>query len=142
MLVAPVTSTVPPTLRFLAIPTPPSITNAPVLELLDCVVLFRLVTPVTSSVESRVTASSTFSVPFTVVIAPDDAMLTAPLLVANEVAPEESNVLILVSPVTSRLPLIVALPILEISLVPILISPVMEPPARASFSVSNSASAV
>ena len=49
--------------------------------------------------------------------------------------------LILVAPVTSRLPLIVALPILEISLVPILIIPVMVPPARASFSVSNSASA-
>ena len=36
---------------------------------------------------------------------------------------------------------LVALPILEISLVPISISPVIVPPARASFLVSNSASA-
>ena len=118
--------------------TPPLVANEVAPEESN---VLTLVLPVTSSVVSRVTASSTFSVPFTVVITPVEAMLTTPLLVANEVAPEEFNVLILVSPVTSRVPLIVALPILEILLLPILILPVMEPPAKSSFSVSNSASA-
>ena len=48
--------------------------------------------PVTYRVESKVTASSTFNVPFTVVIAPEDATLTAPPPVANEVAPDDVNV--------------------------------------------------
>ena len=60
--------------------------------------------PVTSKVESKVTASSTFNVPFTVVITPEDATLTAPPAVANDVAPEESNVETEVSPVTSNVP--------------------------------------
>ena len=80
--------------------------------------------PVTSKVVSRVTASSTFNVPFIVVANPAEAILTTPSTVANEVAPVESNVLTL-----------------EISLSPISIFPVMVPPASASFSVSNSASA-
>ena len=64
----------------------------------------RDASPVTSNVESKVTASSTFNVPFTVVIAPEDATLTAPPPVANEVAPLESNVETEVSPVTSNVP--------------------------------------
>ena len=48
------------------------------------------VSPVTSKVVSNVTALSTFKVPFTVVVAPLDAILTAPPLVANDVAPVES----------------------------------------------------
>ena len=44
------------------------------------------------------------SFPFTVVFAPADAILTAPLPVANEVAPVESNVVTEVSPVTSNAP--------------------------------------
>ena len=67
-------------------------------------VLLNSVAPATAKVESKVTASSTFNVPFTVVVAPEDATLTAPLLVANEVAPLESNVETDVSPVTSNVP--------------------------------------
>ena len=60
------------------------------------------VSPVTSNVESSVTASSTFNVPFTVVIIPDEAISTTPPPVASEVAPVESNVVTDVSPVTSN----------------------------------------
>ena len=66
----------------------------------------REVAPVTSNVVSNVTASSTFKVPFTVVITPDFEILTSPPPVAREVAPEEFNVDTKVSPVTSRLLLI------------------------------------
>ena len=45
----------------------------------------------------------TFNEPFTVVVAPASAILTAPLVVAKEVAPVESNVETLVSPLTSKL---------------------------------------
>ena len=48
--------------------------------------------PVTSKVESNVTASSTFNVPFTVVITPEDATLTTPPPVASDVVPEEDKV--------------------------------------------------
>ena len=51
---------------------------------------------------SNVTASSTFNKPFTVVVAPLDAILTEPLAVANDVAPVDVNVEILVSPVTPK----------------------------------------
>ena len=54
------------------------------------------------------TASSTFNVPFTVVIKPADAILTTPPPVANDVAPVESKVDTLVSPVTSNVPPTVA----------------------------------
>ena len=73
-----VTSRAPPTLRFPATPTPPSTMSAPVVELVEVVVLFRLVSPVTSRVVSRVTASSMFSVPFTVVAEPLAPRSTAP----------------------------------------------------------------
>ena len=56
ILVDPVTSKVPPTFKFSAIPTPPSTISAPVVEFVEVVVLFRLVIPVTSMVVSRVTA--------------------------------------------------------------------------------------
>ena len=69
------------------------------------------VSPVTSNDESRVTASSTFKVPFTVVIAPLVAISTAPPLVASEVAPVESKVDTDVSPVTSSDPAIFVLPV-------------------------------
>ena len=61
------------------------------------------VSPVTSKVESNVTASSTFKVPFTVVVCPDVAISTVPPPVAIEVAPDESKVETDVSPVTSKL---------------------------------------
>ena len=73
------------------------------------------VAPATSKVESRVTASSTFSVPLTVVMTPLVAIFTTPPPVAREVAPLESNVDTLVSPVTSRVPCIVVLPALIFS---------------------------
>ena len=50
------------------------------------------VSPVTSNVESKVTASSTFNVPFTVVITPEEATLTTPPPVASDVAPDEDKV--------------------------------------------------
>ena len=78
VVAASVTSIAPPTFKFSAIPTPPSTTSAPVVELVEVVVLFRLVSPVTSRVVSRVTASSMFSVPFTVVAEPLAPRSTAP----------------------------------------------------------------
>ena len=57
------------------------------------------------------TASSTFNVPFTVVITPVDAILTTPPPVANEVAPVESKVDTDVSPVTSSVPATSVLPL-------------------------------
>ena len=71
----------------------------------------REVAPVTSNVVSNVTASSTFKVPFTVVITPDFEILTSPPPVAREVAPEESNVGTEVSPVTSNLLEIITEPV-------------------------------
>ena len=61
-----------------------------------------LVSPVTSKVESRVTASSTFKVPLTVVITPVEQIATTPPPEARVEAPVESNVDTLVSPVTSK----------------------------------------
>ena len=49
----PVTPVFPPTFRFSATPTPPSTINAPVVALVEVVVSFKLVAPVTSSVPSR-----------------------------------------------------------------------------------------
>ncbi len=64
----------------------------------------KVATPVTPKVVSKVTASSTFNVPSTVVITPEEATLTTPPPVAKEVAPDESNVLTDVSPITSNVP--------------------------------------
>ena len=71
--------------------------------------------PVTSNVASIVTASSTFNVPSTVVIAPGEATVTDPPPVANEVSPDESNVETDASPVTSNVPVTPALPPIEAS---------------------------
>ena len=49
--------------------------------------------------------------PFTVVMAPLEAISTAPPSVANDVAPVESKVETLVSPVTSRVPATVVSPV-------------------------------
>ena len=53
----------PPMNTSFAIPAPPSTTSAPVDVLVDCVVLFRLVAPVTSSVPERVELPATPNVP-------------------------------------------------------------------------------
>ena len=45
--IVPVTAKLPPTLRFSAIPTPPSTINAPVVELVEVVVLFKFTTSAT-----------------------------------------------------------------------------------------------
>ena len=50
------------------------------------------VAPVTPNVVSKVTASSTFNVPFTVVITPEEATLTTPPPDAKVVAPDDVNV--------------------------------------------------
>ena len=67
----------------------------------------------TSNVPSNVTASSTFNVPLTVVITPDEATVTVPPPVANEVSPDESNVLTDASPVTSNVPAMAVFPVAE-----------------------------
>ena len=72
-----------------------------------------MVAPVTSSVVSRVTAWSTFNVPFTVVITPDFEIFTIPPSVANEVAPLLSKVDTDVSPITSSVLLKVVAPIIS-----------------------------
>ena len=116
----------PPTFKFSCVLIPPTTFNAPEVEFVEDVLadisntpaievlpfaeatvnLFVLISksplipvaPTTSKVESRVVASSTFSVPLTVVITPDFEMFTTPPPVAREVAPLESNVDTLVSP--------------------------------------------
>ena len=66
--------------------------------------------PVTSKAASNVTSSSTFNVPLIVVMTPLEAIFTTPPPVAKEVAPDESNVVTEVSPVTSKVPVISVLP--------------------------------
>ena len=123
MVISPVTIKLPPTLAlppifaFSAIPTPPVTFKAPVVELVDGVLLGisttpaadtvavpNVVIPVTVNAPSNVTVSSTFNVPKTVVITPAFEILTTPPPVASEVAPVESNVTTDVSPVTSNVP--------------------------------------
>ena len=67
-VVVPVTSKLPPTLRFCAIPTPPSTINAPLVVSVDCVVSFKLTAAVTSKVESKVVAPLTDNAPSKVVV--------------------------------------------------------------------------
>ena len=73
----------------------------------------NVVIPVTSKLLSKVTASSTFNVPLTVVITADVAIFTTPPPVASDVAPEESNVETEVSPVTSNVPAVDTLPLVS-----------------------------
>ena len=84
----------------------------------------------TSNVVSRVTASSTFNVPLTVVNTPVNEIFTTPPPVASEVAPEESNVETDVSPVTSNVLSIVTTPVFVTvrGVPPALISPAINPP--------------
>ena len=102
-VVVPVTSKLPPTLRFFAIPTPPSTINAPVVVSVDCVASFKLTAPVTSKV-------------------PEAAMLVA-LIAAAEVIPVTFNVFDnVVAPVTDNVPSTVVVPV-KVGLIALTTSP-------------------
>ena len=92
----------PPTFKFSAIPTPPSTMSAPVVELVEVVVLFRLVSPVTSRVPPTLRFSATPTPPVTLrapVVLDVDVVL-----LLNVTTPSELIAAILVDPVTSKAP--------------------------------------
>ena len=78
-VILPATSKLPPINTFLAIPTPPSTINAPDPVLVDCVVSFKFVIPVTSSVPLSVEFPVMLSVPSPVILPVATATLNVSL---------------------------------------------------------------